>query len=436
MDDQGQKKATIDDLLTELTKGKNPGTQVSDPLSLQDQPSSIPTPPKFNPPGPTMPSSPNPTPSPRPPMGPPPPPKEYQSSIRTMGSDLGSIKSGQKPAGIEIPRKIEPSTFQPAPTPLSPKPQAPGSSFKIPSVQLGQTEKTRPLTPPSPSVPSFPPKKEPVPSGPSIAIPEVGARSGVNRWVFIGIAGILVVLGVAYWFFFLRPGTPVVVETPTPTVTPSETPAQTLSSYFAGETQSVILPSSGDAVSFFLQAIKTDQIQGGSFKQIIVKSVIGTEATPVEQSLPDVLSRFLISLPDAVKNNLNPQGSAILVYGQKESFNASGGLIQETVAKPRLVLISEVTDSSPLLEGMTNWEPSLTSSFKSLFEITWKKSTPPTFLDNTYGGVAIRYANFNYPDKSIDFGVVQAANNKSYLVIADSREAIFTAIDRLKVVAY
>src|SRR3989344_5317995 len=36
------------------------------------------------------------------------PTQEYRSSIRTMGEDISSIKSGQKPAGVDIPRKIAP----------------------------------------------------------------------------------------------------------------------------------------------------------------------------------------------------------------------------------------------------------------------------------------------------------------------------------------
>ena len=54
------------------------------------------------------------------------------------------------------------------------------------------------------------------------------------------------------------------------------------------------------------------------------------------------------------------------------------------------------------------------------------------FLDTNYNGVSIRYKNFPYADKSVDYAIVTALNGKNYLVITGSREAMYGSIDKLK----
>ena len=89
--------------------------------------------------------------------------KEYQSSIRTMDEDISKIKQGQKPTGIDVPRKVE--QVVPVPQPLPPKPAMPSQQFKIPSVNLGEAQKTGPLAqskniPRPPSAPNGEPKPQ------------------------------------------------------------------------------------------------------------------------------------------------------------------------------------------------------------------------------------------------------------------------------------
>jgi hypothetical protein len=59
------------------------------------------------------------------------------------------------------------------------------------------------------------------------------------------------------------------------------------------------------------------------------------------------------------------------------------------------------------------------------------KAIVPTFSSGTYRATQVRYRNFPYADRSIDFANVHASNGKDYLVLSGSREAMFFAIDQL-----
>ena len=280
-DDQINKASTIDDLVKELSKNNSsnqpppnlPGVKVEikptitapQPTPIQSEPSKpvqptpsrpqpvipsiAPKPPISMPPKPTPPTMP---PRPSEPIGmaKPSPIQEYRSSIRTMGEDITSIKSGQKPSGVDVPRRVAPEAPKaPLPgAPAAPAPTGPMSSVGLgktertgplaglpkpptipnrlgPTIGLGQTGKTGPLPPlaggpPAPEKPSGPFKEPKV--QPSIAVP--GEKKGLSTTFYLLIAGLLVVGGFLYWFMVLRVAEPEVVVSPTPIPTVTPTP--------------------------------------------------------------------------------------------------------------------------------------------------------------------------------------------------------------------
>ncbi|MBI2068739.1 MAG: hypothetical protein HYT67_01390 [Candidatus Yanofskybacteria bacterium] len=488
-DDQGGPKiASIDELVNELTK-KN-SSPPKPPMGGQFQPNPAPAPapspapqtavpqpeipkPKFTPPplpsamprpatpstgsqpsqsyggqaGPSAAPAPMPAPTPKP-SAPPPsaaaPVKEYQSSIRTMKEDISTLKMGQKPAGVDVPRKVEAPVPSGPPGPkIVPPPNTPGQ-FKMPSAGLGQAEKAAPLpqtkepiSPPMPTGrqavrgPSLPPAGRPAPlpvGGPQksqIYAPPLptGGISGSRNRLFGIIIGAAVLFGALYWFLVLRvPEPEVVLETPTPT--PVATPIPDLSSVLAGlESQTVC--TAGCTVDDFISNISSGTINGGQFKKVYLSE------NDTSGNVAEVLDSLGLVYPARLKESLGPD-SFVLTYGQKEIFDSKGFLVISAPVEKRFVFISEVKDSSLVNQEAKAWEPTLTEAFRQLFGLNPAQQPEPNFLNNTYQGSAIRFRNFPYADRSIDIGVVSAINGKSYLVIAGSRESMFATIDVLK----
>ena len=351
--------------------------------------------------------------------------KEYQSSIRTMSEDISNLKQGQKPAGIDVPRKVE----QVAPTPqaMPPKPTIPAQQFKVPSVNLGEAQKTGPLSQSKDSAP-VPPRSMPIPPKvepkPQIYIPQEGQRDGNRNILFIGIGAIAIVAGFAYWFFMLRSPAPVVVEE-SPTPTPTATPVINLGSIFQDIYHVVIsfennqdgMPIVADLNTIIDRAV----ITGGEFQNMI---------DPPALDLASFLDVESVEHPPEL-TDLKGVEFLPLLYGQKEIFDSNGQIKTDALVGKRLVFVSEVPDVTILSQLMTTWETEMTDHLKTIFQFDSKQQANQNFTDNSYGGVGIRYKNFPFADKSIDYAIVPASNGKSYLVIASSREAMYATIDKL-----
>lgn len=458
-DDQKPKTMDINDLVRELSKSStNPEapTPPSVPSSQPPKPPVIPPKPQMSPPmassGPSNPApkpfipatppkppmprpletprpqfsvSPQPItqpkPAPTPPTTPPsattPGIKEYKSSIRTMGEDISKIKQGQQPAGVPVPRKVEQAVPQ-APQSVAPKPAMPSQQFKVPSVNLGETQKTgpiaqskdfsRPKSPPGPSVQGAP-KTE---SGAKIYVPEGGPKAENRNMLFLGIGAVALVAGFSYWFFVLWSPTPDnVIETPTPT--PTATPVQDLSSIFSG------LAEVGTEIAYEDHQ-STDQ--KGEF--------IKLKDTQNKNTLGLSLMLDWLVPPQNVKDNLGNESLALL-FVQSEFFDTKGQ-IKISDLERRFALVVEVKDAFLLSQAVNEWEATIANEISSLWNINKSKQGSITFLDNTYRGASIRYKNFPYSDRSIDYAIVTALNGKSYLVVTGSREAMYATIDKLK----
>ncbi|KKS24933.1 MAG: hypothetical protein UU83_C0015G0001 [Candidatus Jorgensenbacteria bacterium GW2011_GWF2_41_8] len=454
-DDQGSKTTSIDNLINELPKQKsfqpapfspkpvsppavsqsNPPVALPPPVERARpiMPSSVPDsvskpvmPPPFIPkpasqatqtvPPPIQPAErPKPVPAPA-------PAKEYQSSIRTMSEDISSLKTGQKPSGVNIPRTIEP--LKPAvPAPILPKPPVQPSTPGM-QVKLGETQKTGPMAQAKIPTPAPMPKKA---EAPQIIIPEGGKKMVGGNLLYIGISLAVVLAGAAYWFFVIRtPAVPVAEETPMPTAT--ATPAATLNQLLSNAVPIEIdLSVSADPTTDFNEAITAQTVSGGTFDKLNIK-INAEGAIP---ALTDIMDKFLVAYPAELKTNLGAE-SAVLLYGQKEVFTAKGLPDTSAINIKKLILVTEVNEPAMAASISKEWESAMADEFKNLFELDVKKAASKAFLNSLYGETDINYINFAYPDKTVDYAIVAASNGKNYLVIAGSREAMYEIIDILR----
>lgn len=463
-DDQGNKTTSIDNLINELTKQKSPQSAASPinppAISMSNPPPSqkpIPPPaPSMSVPNPVLPPNlpiaqpaipkpvipPMPTPIPKPVMPPPfvskptppavppikppvspsSPVKEYQSSIRTMSEDLSSLKTGQKPSGVSVPRTVEQQKPPVAPPALSKPPVSP--MMPGTQVKLGELQKTGPMAQQKVPVPAPMPKKE---EPPQIIIPEGGKKMIGGNLLYIGITVIVVLAGAAYWFFVIRnPAIPEAVFTPTPSA--SSTPVATLNQLLSEALSvDIDLSESVNPLTDFNEAVKAQTISGGTSNKLNIK----INAGGAEPALTNIFDKFLISYPAQLKTILGGE-TAILLYGQKEVFTAKGLPDTNAINVKKLIFMTEINDFAMAASISKEWELTMADGLKGIFELDVKKAASKTFLSSLYRETDVKYINFAYPDKTIDYAVIRASNGKNYLVVSGSREAIYGIIDKLK----
>lgn len=466
-DDQNIKTMDINDLVRELSKSSTnpvvptpplapssqaPRPSFPTPKPLMPPPMASPLPKPFVPPAPPNPPLPKqemprpqfsvppqslnqsmsgqvkpaPTPTPATPTPATPGVKEYQSSIRTMNEDISKIRQGQQPMGVPIPRKVEQAT--PVPQPVAPKPSMPSQQFKVPSINLGETQKTGPMAQTKDiSRPATTPKIEPKPE---IYIPEGGPKGGNRNMLFLGIGALAVVAGFAYWFFVLRaPAPEIVIETPTPTATPVPTPTPTLLSMFSGvQKESISIKSENPLPSFVTDIFTNVVVDSGGLR---VVEAVDIQTPSLSYGFSDLLVKLKLNIPSELLNNLGAD-SAVFIYGQKELFDSKGQIRTGAMPERRVVLVGEVKDSLVASQSGKNWELKMPTDLSVILQLDTKKQMSVDFADNSYRGAGIRFNNYPYADKSIDYTVITATNGKSYIVIGNSREAVYLVIDKLK----
>ncbi|MEK7194819.1 MAG: hypothetical protein AAB667_01000 [Patescibacteria group bacterium] len=383
-------------------------------------------------------------------------PTSYKTSIRTMSEDIANLKTGQKPAGSEIekvitspapaprqfiqesapkpaiptaPRLVAPSMPVPSTGFPSPKPiPAPIPRITIPPIKAA--EESRPqmpnITPPfAPPVVKQQQVKE---QAPFISVPK--GPTGVSKWRLFALLGIGLIL-VAAIVWLLNRGTGEIATTPTPstTRTPTPTPAITLQTMF-GElsSASINLSATTNLPEEFKNQVNQISIIPDEIKRLTITSVSKGGG---ELNLTDLMDRLQITYPIELKQTLGNE-YIILVYGQREMFNSSGAVSQATTGQPRLIFVTQVIDTAKATEITRIWETTMTDQLVSLFGYIKSKVASQTFLDNSYAGSPIRYKNYSFPDRTTDYSIVSAINNRAYFVLANSREGIYKVIDILR----
>lgn len=340
-----------------------------------------------------------------------------------MSEDISSLKTGQKPSGVNIPRIIEP--LKPpvvAPPTLSKPPVSP--IMPGTQVKLGELQKTGPMVQQKVPVPAPMPKKEALQQ---IVIPEGGKKMIGGNLLYIGITALVVLAGAAYWFFVIRnPAIPKAVITPTPSASPM--PVTTLNQLLSDALPvDIDLSESANPLVDFNEAVKAQTISGGTTDKLNIKINIGG----AEPALTDIFDKFLISYPAQFKTILGGE-TAVLLYGQKEMFTAKGLPDTSATNVKKLIFVTEVNDLAMAASISKEWEPTMADRLKGIFELDVKKAASKTFLSSLYRETDIKYINFAYPDKTIDYAIIRASNEKNYLVVSGSREAMYEIVDKLK----
>ncbi len=365
----------------------------SPPAPQPPPPPTAPTPPKpvaiVPPPAPVSPVISTKTPPPvSPPTGRADTQEGYSAELRTMSADIGNIKVGQAPVGIKQP------------TPTAPVPGAPVVAPKTPGI-------------------------------PTIVIPEAGTSGrGMSRKMIYGIIGAIALIGIAYALVSMigSGSSPQVSASPSPLISGSPAPTlggKNLRSYFGNPGKSIDLQTSTTGLNDLLNALVSVQPAMKQATSLAINHQ-GSAATALV-----FFADIAITVPADLSASIGSDW-ALLAYGQSEAFDSAGAKITATSSSVRLVVVLELSDATKANQAMQVWENAgLESAGAGLMQYDTTKRLVTSFGGGTYRQIPVRYWNFPYADRSIDYAIVTASNNKNYLVLAGSREAAFFAIDQL-----
>jgi hypothetical protein len=334
---------------------------------------------------------------------------KFKSLIRTMGEDIDSAKKGAKPEPKSFEIKPPPATPKPI-TPLPPVPLTPSE------IKLGPAQRTKALELPKPKE-SFTDVTKPKKSFP------------ISK-IIMFVAGIGITLGAIYagiWYFANRQENVTVIPTLTPTPTPTPTPKLLLE--LIPFSSQITISSSENFLTAFNDKLASVNLTGGGWTALNIIDENGNKYT-----LSQIFERLNITLPNGILENLNMMTEWILAaYGQRETYDLSGALNLGQTPKLKLGLIAKTDYPSDLRSALNGWEITITEGMKNFLGLNTQKSSTQTFFDNTYNGIQIRYRNFPYADNTIDYAIVNLPQfNSDYLIIANSRESIYSAIDLLQ----
>lgn len=394
-------------------------------------------------------------------------PAELKLSIRTMADDLEKLKRGQRPSAspqinkilspsIPTPPKTQPPV-PPRPAPIPPRPSlplSPPATLPRPPIQPPSPRlvppSVRPMTlPPIPQMPAgelkhFHPEK--VVTGEEMLPPFLGAPipkkvkkptqekvqygliariigSGMTTGILITMTMAAVAYGLVYFFYLRVEETPTVIS-PTPsgiTATPVINELETIFRNVA--VVNFQLPNQRqEAVSSLTSFINGQSLLKKEFKKLNI-------AFPGQEqkiySFTELMDNLFLRYPPELKNEVITN-SLVLIYGQEELIDEQAGSVPK-----RLVFITEVKDHAKTSEIMKKWEQTMAEDLKELLDINPLKQATETFLTNERRSNDIRYKNFPLPDKSIDYSVLSSLTNHHYLIITNSRESMYSPIDKL-----
>lgn len=302
------------------------------------------------------------------------------------------------------------------------------------SGDIGQMQVGRPPTGIRTASPVPPPSMTPVPSaapatGP-IEVPPAGPPRRSRLWLFVAL-GLVVLVLLAVVIAGLFSGGGGVAETPTPTpsatltFTPTPTPND-LSSYFG-------VPDA--TLSLSAQAPASDLQSAMLLAQPEPRQAISFAVT-IDGRTQDADGVLRVAIGDVTGPTSSSMGTdlAVLAFGQTEAFDSTGQRIEAASTTARLVLVLEAADAGAVNAAMMAAEapgPDLANAAATAFGYDPSQAIVEGFSPGTYRGVTIRYWNFPYADRSLDWAVLTASNGKDYLLLAGSRESVFFAIDQL-----
>src|SRR3989338_2054857 len=339
--------------------------------------------------------------------------QEYQSTIRTLSGDLERIKTGQKLNGTDIERRILNIEKLPVPPKITPD--------SLSNVPLPPKPSERGIT-----EPKLPEKEAPPVQKGNLLGNMISWGSAHKMILSIAMVVVIAMGGVGYYFLYLYAPEP----TPGPTISQSPVPTtiKRLNDILGSMADiTVNFPKTGNPGDLLSAAIQGQNVDKRQFKKITAVEMDSGQ----RYSVLGLFDRFFINYPANFKEALGAE-SAVLLYGQEETFGSDGKPTTIGPAGKKLIILSEIKDQTKAASALLSWEPTMVEGMGNLLNLDPKSASSPNFMNNTYREVNIRYRNFQFPDKTIDYAMMAANNQKIYLVISNSKEAIYEIIDKLK----
>jgi hypothetical protein len=269
----------------------------------------------------------------------------------------------------------------------------------------------------------------PAPTAAKIVIPPTSGGGTTGRKVLIGVIILLAIGVIAAIGVSLMGGGE---ETPQPTATPSPSPTATLiprssvTSLFTGTSSTVTLATEGSERDDFINGIAVSQPPAG---QVVKLEVRGRDGALSASEFFTLM--YGTDAPADVTRSIGEDWSS-MVFGQTESAEADGTMMPSDTPSNRLLLVFEVTDATLVNQAMPAWEiDGLATSSAALFGFDMSKQLVSSFSDGRYLDVPVRYWNFPYADRALDWALALAPNGKNYLILGGSKQSMFYAMDRL-----
>jgi hypothetical protein len=348
--------------------------------------------------------------------------------LRTMPSDLENLTKGKTPSGFNVEKSGKTTARPSKEIPLTPPPK----------IELGAKEKAAPMAPPSglpkPKAavpPQLPPKVErPKAAPPAAAAPAAPPKKkgGALKVIIAALVLAIVAYGII-WFVFIREAeepTP----SPTPTITPTPTPETGLLRDVFDVPGSFVITS--DQTSPLVEMMDSIRAQLVDLNEI--KSFVFVDERGDKYDLESALRLLGIDLPGSLTVNLDTSEYVIIVYGQTEEYDSQGNLVVTSGSAARFKrvgIVVEADDVSGAEDAMLAWEDTIIDDLGILLGVEGRTPASNVFGNNTYNGVDVRYKNYPNPDLSIDYAFPSSFVGKNYLVITNSREAIYMSVDKL-----
>jgi len=302
--------------------------------------------------------------------------------------------------------------------------------------------------PPKPFPPKLSTLPKPIPPKPVLLKGELPLKKEVEpaiqksrlKFVFVGLAVILIVGGIGgffYWWNYLRVIPPVAMyyqcqdfqcvsiegEGEDQCLTDEDCqpvePTIPDSLIQADETRTIELTIGQENLLLDdLKLVAAQEQTLNTFKRILAKLVSQTEKKYAD--LDTLISYLGISLPNSIlftaaTSDVEGGNYTLFFYSQPEGN--------------RLAMVIALAEGVDLSQELRNWETSIKTDLKAFFlglDIEVQPIATEEFQDNLYQDIAIRYLNFPSPDLSIDYAVVG-----DKLVITTSRESMYAVIDAL-----
>lgn len=252
-----------------------------------------------------------------------------------------------------------------------------------------------------------PTEKKPTPAKATAGKEEKPVKLKKPRKKFILIIIIIIILagggfGLYYW-----------LSQPSTTVTPPPAPSLIKPSPLVPTDKEIIIKlEAGQNLLAELKTFVSASLPKSS--QILVYDQ--TSDKPLEPiMLKDLFQKLGIQAPEKILTNLKDNYTFLIISHQ--------GLT-------RLGLIAQTAyqQEQDFSVDFKSWEETMSQDLEPLFLVSAGQPASATFTDNVYQETNIRYLNFPSPDLTLDYAFWPA---KNYLLLATSRQGIYTIIDKL-----